>query len=97
MSGYHDLGYKSLFAHLELVRDLVAGFTPFPWLEHIAASNFERVNPGYVSERFSERQDDIVWRVRVGNEYLYVYILLEFQSGVDRWMAVHASLPSVVS
>ena len=29
-----------------------------------------------------------MWRVRVGGECLYVYILLEFQSGVDRWMAL---------
>jgi hypothetical protein len=27
MSGDHDLGYKQLFAHPELVRDLIAGFT----------------------------------------------------------------------
>lgn len=26
-------------------------------------------------------------RVRAGDDWLYIYILLEFQSGVDRWMA----------
>lgn len=88
MSGHHDLGYKLLFAHPELVRELVSGFTPFDWLGSLDASVFERVNPSYVSEHMSERQDDIVWRVRTGDQWLYVYILLEFQSGVDRWMAL---------
>lgn len=88
MANHHDIGYKTLFAHPELVRDLVAGFTPFRWLEGLDAVAFERVNPAYVSERLSERQDDIVWRVRLGEQWLYVYILLEFQSGVDRWMAL---------
>jgi predicted transposase YdaD len=88
MAGHHDLGYKLLFAHPELVRELLAEFTDFGWLGTLDISAFERVNPGYVSERFSERQDDIVWRVRLGDAWLYIYILLEFQSGVDRWMAL---------
>jgi hypothetical protein len=84
----HDIGYKYLFAHPELVQELLADFTAFGWLGAIDARAWERVNPAYVSERFSERHDDIVWRVRVGGHWLYVYLLLEFQSGVDRWMAL---------
>lgn len=26
-----DSGYKQLFSHPEMVRDLLAGFVPFPW------------------------------------------------------------------
>jgi hypothetical protein len=85
MAGHHDLGYTFLFAHPELVRELLADFTDFPALGGLAADAFERVNPGYVSDRFSERHDDIVWRARVGEQWLYIYILLEFQSGVDHW------------
>ena len=84
----HDLGYKYLFAHPELVRDLLADFTQFSFLGALAPAAFERVNPSHVSERFSERHDDILWRARLGDRWLYVYILLEFQSGVDRWMAL---------
>ncbi len=35
-----------------------------------------------------DREDDVVWRVRAGDGWLYVYLLLEFQSTVDRHMAV---------
>ena len=31
-----------------------------------------------------ERHDDIIWRVRWGEKWLYVYLLLEFQSSVSR-------------
>lgn len=34
------------------------------------------------------RADDVVWRVRWRGRWLYVYLLLEFQSDVDRFMAV---------
>ena len=56
MSSHHDVGYKYLFAHPELVRELLADFTEFAWPGAPAPSAFERVNPGYVSDRFSERQ-----------------------------------------
>ncbi|MDQ1833299.1 Rpn family recombination-promoting nuclease/putative transposase [Massilia scottii] len=88
MPAPHDLGYRSLFAHPELVRELITDFTSFKLLDDVALSAFERVNPAYVSEHLSARQDDVVWRVRLGDEFLYVYILLECQSGVDRWMAL---------
>ncbi|NHZ87825.1 transposase [Massilia sp. CCM 8733] len=88
MTAHHDLGYRSLFAHPELVRELIADFTPFKLLDSIALSSFKRVNATYVSERASAREADMVWRVQVGDRCLYVYLLLEFQSSVDRWMAL---------
>ncbi len=88
MAGHHDIGYKHLFAHPELVRELIADFTAFSWLGALEIGAFERVNPSYVSDHFSERHDDLVWRVRCGDNWLYVYILLEFQSRVEPWMAL---------
>ncbi|NHZ62917.1 Rpn family recombination-promoting nuclease/putative transposase [Massilia genomosp. 1] len=88
MSAHHDLGYRSLFAHPGLVRELVTDFTPFKLFDDVALSSFEAVDPVYVSERLAGRPNDIVWRVRIGEQFLYVVILLEFQSGVDRWMAL---------
>jgi predicted transposase YdaD len=87
------LGYKPLFAHPELVRDLIAHFTPFSALGALDAAAFEQVNPAYVSERFTERQDDLVWRARCGEPWLYIYILLAFQSRSDRWMALRMQVP----
>ena len=48
----------------------------------------EKVNGSYVSDDLRQRADDIVWRVRWGDDWLYVYLLIEFQSTVDPWMAV---------
>lgn len=35
-----------------------------------------------------ERRDDVIWRVRRGDEDLYIYLLLEFQSSVNPYMAI---------
>lgn len=88
MSGNHDLGYKQLFAHPEMVRDLLAGFTPLACFRGLGADAFERVNASYVSEHFAERHGDMVWRVRLADHIVYVYLLLEFQSQAERWMAL---------
>lgn len=87
-AAHHDLGYRALFAHPEMVRELITGFTRFKLLDGVALSAFERVNSDYVSGRPSARQGDVVWRVRIGRPCLDLYILLECQSRVDRCMAL---------
>ena len=51
-------------------------------------ASLEKVGSGYVSDDLREREDDLIWRVRFREGWLYVYLLLEFQSTVDRFMAV---------
>ena len=41
-----------------------------------------------ISDDLRRRADDVVWGIRVEGEWLYLYIVIEFQSTVDRWTAV---------
>lgn len=84
----HDSGYKQLFSHPDMVRDLLTGFVPGPWIQAARFETLERVNASYVSESDRQRHDDMVWRLRVGSRWVWVYLLLEFQSQDDPWMAV---------
>jgi predicted transposase YdaD len=88
MANDHDSGYKSLFSTPELVRDLILGFVPDEWLHSLDYTTLEKVPGSYVSEDFRNRVDDIVWRVKVGSEWVYLYLLIEFQSSVDKYMAL---------
>jgi hypothetical protein len=88
MSDYHDTGYKLLFAHPEMVRDLLTGYVHGEWIENADFSTLEHINASYVSDTLKQRHDDIVWRVRVKNRWLWVYLVLEFQSEPDPWMAL---------
>lgn len=84
----HDESYKLLFSHREMVEDLLRGFVRETWVETLAFSTLEKVNASYVSDTLEPRADDLVWRVRWGQETLYIYLLLEFQSDVQRFMGV---------
>jgi hypothetical protein len=82
----HDHSYKLLFSHARMVRDLLEGFIGGEWLTAVDFATLERVSDAYVTDDLRARADDIVWRVRCGQHD--VYLLLEFQSTVEPFMAV---------
>ena len=84
----HDTGYKLLFSHSEMVRDLITGFVPGDWVREADFSTLTPEKASFVSDDEKERHDDLVWRVRLRDRWLWVYLLLEFQSTPDPWMAV---------
>ncbi|MFM8331072.1 MAG: Rpn family recombination-promoting nuclease/putative transposase [Candidatus Methylumidiphilus sp.] len=84
----HDHSYKLLFSHPEMVADLLRGFVHEDWVGGLDFSSLEKVGGSYVTDDLREREDDVIWRVRWGQEWLYVYLLLEFQSRIDPFMAV---------
>jgi len=98
MSGPHDSAYKHLFSHPQAVRDLLRGFVHEDWVALLDYASLEKVSGSYVSDDLRDRQDDIVWRIRMRRpdagdsgepgEWLYVYLLLEFQSSNDPYMAL---------
>ena len=84
----HDKSYKKLFSHPQMIQDLLQGFVAEPWVEQVDFSTLETVKDSFVSDDWRERHDDIIWRVRWGKKWLYVYLLIEFQSTIDNFMAV---------
>jgi len=84
----HDNSYKLLFSHAEMVRDLLLGFVKEEWVQDLDFQTLEKVSGSYVSDDIRDRHDDIVWRVRWGKDWLYVYLILEFQSTIDVYMPV---------
>ena len=85
----HDASYRLLFSHPRMVEDLLRGFLGEEWLSRLDFSTLERVNASYVSGGLERREADVVWRLRCtdGDGVLYLYLLLEFQSDVQRLMA----------
>jgi len=88
MTASLDSAYKQLFSHPEIVRDLLSGFVPIPSLHQLDLTAFHRVNASYVSDGGPQRHGDMVWRLQIGADVVYIYLLLEFQSRPDPWMAL---------
>ena len=84
----HDAACKLLFSFPAMVRDLLAGFFPREWVEELDLSTLERWPENPVSDDLRQRHQDRVWRVRCCDRWLYVLVMLEFQSTIDHTMAV---------
>ena len=84
----HDAACKLLFSFSAMVRDLLTEFFPREWVEELDLSTLERWPESTVSDDLLQRHQDRVWRVRFRDRWLYVLVLLELQSTVDRTMAV---------
>ena len=85
---HHDSGYKLLFSHPELIRELIEGFVPGEIVALVDFSSLERLNASFVSREMQQREGDMIWSVRIRDQTLYLYLLLEFQSRVDHAMPV---------
>lgn len=84
----HDSAYKQIFSHASVIEDLLRGFIHEDWATEVDYGTLEKVNGSYVAEDLRERVEDVVWRVKFKGQWLYVYLLIEFQSRVDAWMAL---------
>ena len=86
----HDTHYKALFSHKEMVRDLLQGFAQGEWLKQADLNSLEQVNNDFVSEHYKpmQRHEDMIWRLKIGEHWVYLYMMLEFPSQPDRWMAL---------
>jgi len=88
MTHTHDHSYKLLFSEPEVVIDLLQGFVHEDWVKELDFTTLEKVSGSYISDDLRSREDDVIWRVKYRQSWIYVYLLLEFQSTVDRYMAV---------
>jgi predicted transposase/invertase (TIGR01784 family) len=76
-----------------MVEDLLRGFIHEEWVARLDFRTLERVNGSFVSEDLKDRRNDVVWRLRWQGErteedWFYLYLLLEFQSTPEPFMAV---------
>jgi hypothetical protein len=90
-----DSLYHRLFAHPRMVEGLMREFVPRTWIAGLEFSGLQRVNPKFHCGRRSARwrEGDVIWRLPTcegGDSYLYV--LIEFQSESDAWMAVRTQV-----
>ena len=83
-----DPNYKRLFSFPRMVEDLLRGFLPGSWLAELDFSTLQKLPTEYVSDELLKRHGDCVWRVCRRGEWLYLLVLLEFQSTAEPRMAL---------
>jgi hypothetical protein len=84
-----------MFAHPRMVEGLVREFVPRALVAGLDFSGLQRINPKFHCGRRSarRREGDVIWRLPTceGSD-IYLYLLIEFQSESDAWMAVRTQV-----
>ncbi len=73
----------------KVIPGIVRGDRAPEWSDALDFSTLEKLPAEYVSDDLRRRHGDVVWRVRFRDrKWLYLLVMLEFQSTTDRYMAV---------
>ena len=92
----HDAAYKLLFSHRRMVADLLHEFLPGGASPGFDFDTLEPLPASHVGRALERREGDLMWRLRARSApddgWVYVLVLLEFQSGIDRRMALRDEL-----
>jgi hypothetical protein len=92
IDGNQELGYRVLFSHPRMVRDLCRGFLREEWLGWLDLDSLERREDGRREPPPESLEETPVWRVRWQGGSAWVYLLLAFQAAEDPFMALRMGL-----
>jgi len=84
----HDYGYKQLFSNVVIFRQLLETFVNEPWIKDLDFSTAETVERSFISTEYKETESDLIYRIRLKDQEVLIYLLLEFQSKVDKFISV---------
>lgn len=85
----HDAIHKLLCSFPRVVADILRGYVVGDLIDRLDYGTLEQVSAERVTEALKRRLNDAVWRVRCDDgSWVWVYLVLEFQSTPDRDMAM---------
>ena len=88
----HDSGYKRLFSNKTIFRQLIQTFVEEEWVQRLDFERAERLDKSFVSEHYKDTEADIIYKVPILNsdKVIYLCLLIEFQSTVQRFMILRS-------
>ena len=74
----NDKLYRKLYAHPKMVEDLIVNFVKERFVGHIDFSTLKEHKTKFVTDRDGVRESDMMFELKIKDETLYFYVLLEF-------------------
>ena len=84
----HDSGYKKLFSNRTIFRQLLETFVNQEWVHSLDFATCETLDKSFISEHYKETESDLIYKIQFHGREVYIYILIEFQSTVEPFMAL---------
>lgn len=84
----HDSGYKKLFSNRTIFQQLIETFITEAWVHELDFSKCETLDKSFITDHYKETESDLIYKLKLRRKTVYIYVLLEFQSKVDRFMVL---------
>jgi len=88
MTTIHDSGYKKLFSNKVIFRQLLETFVKEDWIKELDFDTCEMIDKTFISYHYVETESDIIYKIKWRGKEAYIFILIEFQSRVERFMVL---------
>lgn len=79
----HDKGYKRVLKNRRVLLHMLRKYTDFDWVQDVREEDIEFEDKEFVTDYFHTYESDLICRVRRGEQEIYLFLLLELQSGMD--------------
>ena len=87
----HDIminGIHGFFSDPRIVEELLHSFVNEDFVDELDFSTIKKLNTKFVPVSEKSRHADVVFEIKSHGQSAYIYLFLEFQSTVDRFMAL---------
>ena len=84
----HDTLFKAAIKHKQVAIDLLRQNLSEEWRGKINFATLKLENSSFVSEEMSQSHSDVVYSATIDDRKGYVYLLIEAQSTIDKYMAL---------
>ena len=87
-----DSAYKYLFSNTKIFYQLISRFVDLDFVKQIKLENLVTVDKSFIADDMAKRESDIIYQVNMEDRDFYIYILVEFQSTVDKSIPIRMLL-----
>lgn len=91
MHQIHDKGYKKLFRNKGIFRQLLQTFVPMSWVKDLDFATCECIDKTFISDEYKETASDVIHKIKLKNSEIFIVILTEFKSTVERFTGLSIS------
>ncbi len=84
--GIHDKRYKKIFSNPIVMERFLKSFVHEDFIAKLDFSSMQKIDKEYVSDEYVGTESDIVYKMNYEGKEIYIFVLLEFQSTVDKLM-----------
>ena len=88
MAFEHDRRYKRIFSYPYFLQKLLESFVHESFIKNLDFSTLKRVDKSFINSDFQEKESDLIFTIQFKKKTIYIFLLLEFQSTVDKMMTV---------